>query len=64
MATTEPRIETLLRFNSSQRVNPNYAVLGTPINHRKDVARERETSNLKSSSNGICDRIHVSQTKR
>ena len=59
-AKTEPRIRLLLRFNLSQRLNPNYAVLGTPINHRKVVARERETSNLKSLSNGICDRSHVS----
>lgn len=59
-AKTEARIGLLLRFNLSQRLNPNYAVLGTPINHRKEVERERETSNLKSLSNGICDRSHVS----
>lgn len=53
MATTEPRIETLLRFNSLQRLNPNYAVLGTPINHRKDVARERETSKHKKGGTAV-----------
>lgn len=36
-AKTEPRIGLLLRFNLSQRLNPNYAVLGTPLNHRGSI---------------------------
>ncbi len=53
MTTTEPRIETLLRFNSSQRLNPNYAVLGTPTNHRQDVAKNCETSKHKKGGTAV-----------